>query len=72
MTATELSNRRRTIESRLREMSGSDFVTMKQLQAWFGASYRTVKRQMEGVPHLAGSRYHIADVANKIVQSEER
>lgn len=70
MTATELSNRRRTVEGRLRAFAGCDYMTTKQLKDWLGVSYRTAQRYFEGVPHLRGGRYHVADVANHLVQVE--
>ena len=70
MTATELSNRRRTVEGRLRTFTGCEYITTKQLESWLGVSFRTVKRRLDGVPHLAGGRYHVADVANRLVQAE--
>lgn len=70
MTATELSNRRRTVEGRLRTFAGCEYITTKQLKDWFGVSYRTVQRYLDGVPRLTGGRYHVADVANHLVQAE--
>ena len=70
MTATELSNRRRTVEGRLRTFAGCEYMTTKQLKDWFGVSYRTVQRYLDGVPRLTGGRYHVADVANRLVQAE--
>ena len=70
MTATELSNRRRTVEGRLRTFAGCEYITTKQLKDWFGVSYRTVQRYLDGVQRLTGGRYHVADVANRLVQAE--
>ena len=70
MTATELSNRRRTDGGRLRTFAGCEYITTKQLKDWFGVSYRTVQRYLDGVPRLTGGRYHVADVANRLVLAE--
>ena len=40
MTATELSNRRRTVEGRLRTFAGCEYITTKQLKDWFGVCCR--------------------------------
>ena len=70
MTAIELSNRRRTVEGRLKAFAKCEYLTTKQLKSWFGVSYPTLQRYLDGVPHVTGGRYHVADIANRIVQIE--
>ena len=46
----------------------AEAITVKQLQAFFGSSYKTAKRRVEGVEQIDGVYYLITDVADKLLE----
>ncbi len=72
MTGVERSNRKQTIISRLKRFTGeSEYISIGKIQLWFGLSNTSTRARLQGVPHLSGGRYHIEDVAAKVVQMED-
>lgn len=72
MTGIERSNRKQTVVSRLRQYAGKgEYITIGEIQEWWGLGHISTRRKLQGVPHLSGGRYHIEDVAAKVVQMED-
>lgn len=66
---------RRTVESRLREISGgADMIPMSDVKKYTGASYEWIRQQfhkagVEGIGNTKGKRYHIKDVARALTNT---